>query len=554
MMEIHSPGDRPLLAGEEDPHPASSPASPDIPPAASPPTPTIEVPGVGLGLPVPAVQLDLEEDVGSPQVLQASWSPLRRASPVTIQDTQDGGAATDDRMVLGIIGTGRVSPVPAPAMDLPAPSNARATDYSPGAHSVEEVPRFQIAAAAPHVQPPPSSIPMDDIPEHLLSTEPPPPIEIRSPTASPHLPHTKLSALPPVSDEPTPGPPPKVKMSLKDFAARRKKRREEEGKTGASASTSVEASPVIVVVGLAADMGVADGGRTVKGEGDGKAMNNHTSVEQAKESKNSDLHISGNNGIAKTLKVEDSETSGLSIKPPLRAKHSSTSPSLIPLTSAREARATLKGRELFELPILSPPVFDPFHLRGTLTPAPVNAARPLLPVARTHSSSRQPSQEEGEILIPQGDTPPVKRLPAIWSVRNSHVPRSHTPPTQPRSLAMSTAVSTTSPPPFSRPPPSGPRALRMSSTFQQPPVARHYPFPQPQLPQRSAPTRSSSSTSTDVDPRRLSDQDRDRSQTQRPPPSAPRGPSADRERVDMDRERSLVARSRVQPGAGGWGR
>jgi hypothetical protein len=187
MIDIHSPGER--LAVEQDPHPVqvSSPASPDISPAASPPTSIIEVSGVGLELSLPCIHLDLEEDIASPQVLQASWNPLRRGSPVTIQDTRDVGAEKDDRIVLGSAGVEqRLSSAPAPAMDLPMLRRARATDYYPELRSIEEVPHLQTAAAAaPHVHSPPSLIPMDDRPEHLSSTEPQPPIEIQSPTPSP---------------------------------------------------------------------------------------------------------------------------------------------------------------------------------------------------------------------------------------------------------------------------------------------------------------------------------------------------------------------------------
>ncbi|KAF8837146.1 hypothetical protein BDN67DRAFT_230149 [Paxillus ammoniavirescens] len=157
--------------------------------------------------------------------------------------------------------------------------------------------------------------------------------------------------------------------------------------------------------------------------------------------------------------------------------------------------------------------------------------------------SRKPSHEDGEIT---SSTPP-----------KTYLPRSYTPPTQPRSfhathppspnLGPTSSSSSSSsapasrrpaPPPLSRSPlsnaagpapvpissrplPSGPRALRgsMSQTTQPPPY-----------------------TST------------------RPPyvgsQYIPRGPSADRDRLDWDRDRQWAAssRSRGRAGSNGWGR
>jgi uncharacterized protein len=134
--------------------------------------------------------------------------------------------------------------------------------------------------------------------------------------------------------------------------------------------------------------------------------------------------------------------------------------------------------------------------------------------------ARRRSQEDGEI---RGISPPKQP---------SFVPRAHTPPTQPRSfnLASPGSVSNGStsslprrpsqPPlgrsstlPLSRPLPSGPRALRAANLLNSP-----SPFSPGQF--------------------------------------IPRGPSADRERIDWDRERSWpgLARGRGRGAGGGWGR
>ncbi|KAF9232897.1 hypothetical protein BU15DRAFT_80717 [Melanogaster broomeanus] len=163
-----------------------------------------------------------------------------------------------------------------------------------------------------------------------------------------------------------------------------------------------------------------------------------------------------------------------------------------------------------------------------------------VPSSSSIRASRRPSHEDGEI---PSSTPP-----------KTYLPRSHTPPTQPRSFhaAHSTSpsfVPTSSsssstpaprrpaPPPLSRSPlsnaagpapiplssrplPSGPRALRGSMS--QP---THPPYP---------PTRPPYTGSQYI----------------------PRGPSADRDRTDWERDRQWVAssRSRGRAGTNGWGR
>ena len=172
---------------------------------------------------------------------------------------------------------------------------------------------------------------------------------------------------------------------------------------------------------------------------------------------------------------------------------------------------------------------------------PVSILNPnLLPHAHVPSSSssipssRRPSHEDGEIT---SSTPP-----------KSYLPRSHTPPTQPRSFhtvhpsspSIGATSTTTAPvprrpgPPLSRSPlsnnagpaptpissrplPSGPRALRGSMA-------------QPTHPYASP----------------------------RPPYAAsqyiPRGPSADRDRIDWERgDRQWAAQARSR-GSNGWGR
>ncbi|KAI6138261.1 hypothetical protein BKA82DRAFT_614231 [Pisolithus tinctorius] len=149
------------------------------------------------------------------------------------------------------------------------------------------------------------------------------------------------------------------------------------------------------------------------------------------------------------------------------------------------------------------------------------------------SASRRVSHEDGEILSS--------------AFSKSYVPRSHTPPTQPRSFQAPRAPSPGySPGPSSsrRPPP--------------PPPPRSGPGPGP-----------SSSVGTNALSRPLPSGPRalrgTMNQSSYPPPPPrpysgsqyiPRGPSADRDRLDRERDRSWSASSRPRGRAGstGWGR
>jgi len=176
--------------------------------------------------------------------------------------------------------------------------------------------------------------------------------------------------------------------------------------------------------------------------------------------------------------------------------------------------------------------------RLTSPPVRSHISLPIVGDFRVHS--RRASQEDGE--IPSSSTPPKQKQ------HSSFVLRSHTPPTQPRSFhvapaspPISTPLSNAStqgrrlsqpPPPQSyrpqtqtqtpnsvalglRPLPSGPRALRATNPM------GHYP-----------PIRSSSSSQSHF---------------------IPRGPSADRERLEWDRERGWPPRSRGRGGGSGQG-
>lgn len=165
-----------------------------------------------------------------------------------------------------------------------------------------------------------------------------------------------------------------------------------------------------------------------------------------------------------------------------------------------------------------------------------------------HSSqySRAPYQGSRRVSHEDGEIP--NSVPSKF-----YVPRSHTPPTQPRS--------------FQAPRPSSPGYSPGPSTSRRPP---------PPPPPRSGPSTGPSSTGTNALPRSVPSGPRalrgtmnqsssSSSYTPYPPPPPrsysgsqyiPRGPSADRDRLDRERDRSWSAssRSRGRAGSAGWGR
>ncbi|KAI0083182.1 hypothetical protein BDY19DRAFT_980344 [Irpex rosettiformis] len=174
---------------------------------------------------------------------------------------------------------------------------------------------------------------------------------------------------------------------------------------------------------------------------------------------------------------------------------------------------------------------EPFHLPDRPTMGPPRMVHQ--PIAR------QISQEDGEIFSP----PPPKPLPLA--------PRSHTPPTQPRSFHHSGTGNTS---PVRGPPSAAPRRPLQPSVYrpQLPPAANSRPLPSGPRALRGVgnngpPSYSSSSSYNSSFPPRSDG-----------PHLAPRGPSADRdrdrERLDWDRDRGRPSWSRSRGSGGGWAR
>lgn len=336
--------------------------------------------------------------------------------------------------------------------------------------------------------------------------EPTPPFTARSPTHSPI---------------PQPLPAPKVKMSLKDFALRKKKQREEEMLTKCT-----QASPVTANISL-----VSDGEEIAGKEDPEEAAGGVEEVIAVFEDPSSEN--CGSSGVEKdsgpdeqpaaelkgagTSKEEEipSATNVGGALPLANGIHSNrpSSPSRLPtkpsmLLPSRPQLAASPGTREAKQELIEPRIasVQPHHpngrpfslidrLKGPLAFQPLFSHKPL---------SQRPSHEDDEI----GETSPS---PATHEQpRSVYVPRSVSPPKQPRALMgypyntrpTPSPISSTTPV-FRNPPPTGPRALRNS-----------------------------------MPPRQLAVS----------PPNIPRGPSADRDRVDWDQRRSHSSRN----GHNGW--
>jgi hypothetical protein len=402
----------------------------------------------------------------------------------------------------------------------------------------------------------------------LLRTTPPPLRELPSPIIrkpTPPLPSPiirestpRLPSPPPLQPTPPPAPAPKVKMSLKDFAARKKKQREVECKNGGS----VEVSPLVSVKALVpeGDGGIGDQEGGVKvGEtaapvvGDLiRAVDRVPAMETVAEPVGganntvTPAQVDGTplvNGHVKDEDVEmdDVATEKVSVcnKDPKESIPVASLPNLTPVPPPSDPTrdtASLKAKtELIEHAFPNgtrdfTSVQPPSHSNGntSLHKTPNAAALPAKPrvVAQRTPLVRQPSHEDGEI--------------------------STAAPTVATATAITTATTATDdvPPPPAKRTPTGPRFLRASPPY---PQASQFQAPQVQggnigRPVPSAPRalRTNGANVYYTTPTVLL-QNRAFLGMQ----ALPRGPSADRERMEWDRDRSWTANSRTRGGAGG---
>ncbi|KII84205.1 hypothetical protein PLICRDRAFT_58008 [Plicaturopsis crispa FD-325 SS-3] len=367
-----------------------------------------------------------------------------------------------------------------------------------------------------------------------------------------------------------PPPPPKVKLSLKDFALRKKKQREEEIAKAVSPSTathddeSVPTTPQLNGGSIPAldalsnghdvktDSPTVDAAQTRNGDttmapdsiptvelvafksheaeaeaetDKARVENKETSVAPASPRRAASLNdppvkmtICDSTPASVDESNADAKLTGPTSPLPSNGNGNGVTPS-----DPHPPPASLQAKiEVLDEPIPNGLVAAAEHTsRGRAfspeLPPPLDfakARRPSAPSPNPSISDRRPSREDGEILP---SPPPSKPL--------SFAPRSHTPPTQPRSFQISPGpLSTPSPRrsslpytnPAARPLPSGPRALRGVNAMGH--STSLYP-----------PSRPAYSGSQFI----------------------PRGPSADRDRGEWDRERGPWS-ARGRGGRGGW--
>ena len=413
-------------------------------------------------------------------------------------------------------------------------------------------------ARSPTPQPPPS---LSSPPLVICEATPTPPPQ-PSPPRSPLLAIPVQTPPPRESTEsmslaPAPAPPPKVKMSLKDFAARKKKQREE-GK-------SAEASPMGVVVkaltpdgeGVAAGAGVGVGA-------DGKSGERETRREVGGGGDTGEVHkeVEGGGGIDVRTKaprdsaavnghgrvkdedvemadVKDRERPSGNIDHPQTRKTAidepSSKPTMPPPRNTTQDALSLKAKaELIEqdLPnglrdINKPRDLLPFHkasLIGAIPTKPDAALRALL--------GRQISQEDGEF----SSTVPAANVVGV-------APASTTP--MPTTTPSTTATTTTGDTPAKRPP-TGPRLFRPSPPYIQ---VGNNGRPVPSAPRALRANGNNGAVAMQYNPPAFAS-----NRTYSGMQALPRGPSADRERMDWERDRSrTTTNSRARGGAGGGG-
>ncbi|KAG1892868.1 uncharacterized protein F5891DRAFT_1068515 [Suillus fuscotomentosus] len=395
----------------------------------------------------------------------------------------------------------------------------------------------------------------------------------------------------PPAREQSPLPPPKVKMSLKDFALRKKKQREEMAKERECES------PGGLSMGLLEESGdegihVDDDGADERlgrdSEGTDHERDLEVTMSDIREVR--DVEMDGDNDVGQAVeRVKDEPDASFTLQnvvdcvledSPAESQRRCESeprgatpyPPRSPVASLRSVRSMDNAHPNGQLadptslvtkveisetsipnglvgaydrtsPFAPDPPPPPLHqqIKGTekQSSSPKTFSSPLPPSAPA-SYSLRPSHEDGEIT---SASPP----------KSSHFfPRSYTPPTQPRSFQTSHPLSPNFTHTTSTPTPS--------SSWRGPPPPTRAP--------------SSNTPSSNGPPRPLPSGPRALrvSQSSHPPtyssPSSrvysgsqyiPRGPSADRDRHDRDRldwerERGWAPRPRGRTGSSGWGR
>ncbi|KAG1838583.1 hypothetical protein DFJ58DRAFT_733750 [Suillus subalutaceus] len=486
-------------------------------------------------------------------------------------------------------------------VDDEVPQSDRSPVHDGTSHEVKIVPPDE----APHTHASMSSVMHDPTPPVSSICE-----STSSLRDSDSLPLSCEPALPihastPATHEPTPPareqsplPPPKVKMSLKDFALRKKKQREEMAKERERECESPGGLGMGLLEesgdeGMHVDEDSADERLGRDSEGTDHERDLEVTMLDVREAQ--DVMMDGYNDVRPAVEgVKDEPIASSAMQtavdcvledPPAESQRRCESeprgapPSLprSPVASPRSVRsmdnahpngqladsASLMAKtEILETSVpnglvgaydrASPSAPDPpppplrQQTKGTeRQPSPKTFLSPLPPSAPA-SYSLRPSHEDGEIT---SASPP----------KSSHFfPRSYTPPTQPRSFqtshpsspnfnhATSTSTSTSTPSSSASwrgPPP--PTRAPLSST----------PSNGPSRPLPSGPRALRVSSQSSHPPTYSSPSSRVYSGSQ----YIPRGPSADRDRHDRDRldwerERGWAPRSRGRTGSSGWGR
>lgn len=538
---------------------------------------------------IPSASSPYRVRFASPEVLHGQASlkttqhaPLKSGREVTppIHSHTPPAALEDDKTTIS-------------AVDAVQQSD-RSPAYDRTAFEVKIVPPIEASHTHTSMSPvmrdptPPMSSICESTPSLRDSDSPPPSCELALPMHE-STPATHEST--PPTREQSPLPPPKVKMSLKDFALRKKKQREEMAKERERECES----PGALGMGLLEESG--DEGMHMDEDGvderlgrDSEGTDQEHDVEDIREAQNVVMDV--DNDVRPAVKgVKDEPIASSAMQnvgdcvledPPAESQRrceseprgAPPSPPRSPVASPRSVRSldnaqpngqlADSGSLMTKIEILETSI--PNGLVGAYdraSPSPPDPPPPPLH-QQTKGIERQPSPKPFSSPLPPS-------APAYYSLRPSHedgeitsasppkpshfFPRSYTPPTQPRSFQTSH--------------PSSPHFTHSTSTST-PSTSASWRVPPPptRVPLSSTPSSNGPSRPLPSGPRAL----RASSQSSHPPtyssPSSrvysgsqyiPRGPSADRDRHDRDRldwerERGWASRSRGRTGSSGWGR
>ncbi|KIL59822.1 hypothetical protein M378DRAFT_168826 [Amanita muscaria Koide BX008] len=483
----------------------------------------------------------------NPPVSFSSLAPLNQASPSAVRESSPSTACIDQS-----IASPHSKLPPAPEVDIDtepssepppekqtpslpeSPQTAQTPASPPSSHAVpiEETASGESDDLPTTMDVPPSPLPalQEEANEEV---SPLPPAIAESQTSSEAVPIEQYDLSPSAAEMPHATQ--KVKLSLKDFAMRKRKQREEEQARNPIVASGTQSNGEIFDVQLPAPTGEVQMGSS---EADGAQVEEEEEdmSREGPELQSEDGHDvrAEAGGIQCNVIQSDHQqlpTMPTDIRPGTSSPH--------PTTYTRQAK-----QELIDPPLR--PVLDSTY------PLPQNEFEVRL--TNSLPPRRQSSHEDGEIS--NGNDYALSSQPRGFAepLSPANFPRSHTPPTQPRSFNASPHTDTRSPSPCNPSMASTSISRRPSLPPYRAGLHAYSPGPGPVGTQSGTITPSSSGRPLPSGPRALRTANLPINNSYRSYSGSqyvPRGPSADRDRLEWERERTW---QRTRARGPGWGR